>query len=78
MAEQICAYFNESVSKGKLLNWLKLANITPGLKKIARTSMMIEFFKDVTDKNKVFGALLTELSNAFDYLNCKTACLSPC
>ena len=30
--------------------------------------MMLECFKNATDKNKVFGALLTDLSKAFDYL----------
>ena len=30
--------------------------------------MMLEFWKDATDKRKVFGALLTELSKAFDCL----------
>ena len=30
---------------------------------------MLEFFKDVTHKNKAFGALLTDLSKAWDYLD---------
>ena len=30
--------------------------------------MMLEFLKDVTDKNKAFGVLLTDLSKAFDCL----------
>ena len=29
---------------------------------------MLEFLKDVTDKNKAFGVLLTDLSKAFDCL----------
>ena len=29
---------------------------------------MVEFFKDVTDKNKAFRALLTDLLNSFDFL----------
>ena len=37
-AEQICPYFNESISKGKFPNCLELANITPGFIKGARTS----------------------------------------
>ena len=37
-AEQICAYFNESISKGKFPNCWKLTNITSGFKKGARTS----------------------------------------
>ena len=37
-AEQNCAYFNESISKGKFPNCLKLANITPGFKTGARNS----------------------------------------
>ena len=30
--------------------------------------MMLEFFKDTANKNKAFGALLTDLSKAFDCL----------
>ena len=30
--------------------------------------MMLEFWKDATDKNKAFEALLTALSKAFDCL----------
>ena len=117
-AEQICAYFNEFVSKGKFPNCLKLTNITSGFKKGAHTSknnyrpvntlpifskifqkllqkqlvlfniilskfeysfrkehvtqscllVMLEFFKDATDKSKAFGALPTDLSKAFDCL----------
>ena len=37
-AEEIYAYFNKSVSKGKFSNCLKSANITPAFKKSARTS----------------------------------------
>ena len=37
-AEQICAYFNESIDKQKFPNCLKLANIRPVFKKGARTS----------------------------------------
>ena len=36
-AEQICAYFNESISEGKCPNSLKLANTTPVFKKGARS-----------------------------------------
>ena len=38
LAERICAYFNESIDKGKFPNCLKLANITPAFKKGAGTS----------------------------------------
>ena len=38
IAEKICAYFNESISKENFLNCLELANITLGFKKGARTS----------------------------------------
>ena len=37
-AEQICAYFNEFISKRKFPNCLQLANITSVFKKSARTS----------------------------------------
>ena len=37
-AEQICAYFNESIGKVEFPNCLKLANITPVLKNDARTA----------------------------------------
>ena len=37
-AEEIYAYFNESVSKGKFSNCLQAANITPAFKKSGRTS----------------------------------------
>ena len=40
-AEQICAYFNGSMSKGKFPNCLKLANITPVFKKVAHTLKII-------------------------------------
>ena len=30
--------------------------------------MMLEFWKDATDRNKAFGVLLTDLSNVFDCL----------
>ena len=38
LAEQICAYFNKSIGKGKFPDCSKLANITPVFKKGARTS----------------------------------------
>ena len=31
--------------------------------------MKLEPWKEATDKNKVFGALMTDLSKAFDYLS---------
>ena len=31
--------------------------------------MMLESWKETADKNKAFGALMTNLSKAFDYLN---------
>ena len=37
-AEIICKYFNESLEKIKLPDFLKLANFTPAFKKVARTS----------------------------------------
>ena len=119
-AEAICFFFNKSLENGKFPNCLKLANITPVFKKVARTSknnyipvsilpafskvferllsrqlseffdnilskfqcgfrkgygtqhcllLMLEIWKEATDNNKAFGALLTDLSKAFDCLS---------
>ena len=38
LAEAICFYFNKSLGNGKISNCLRLANITPVFKKVARTS----------------------------------------
>ena len=113
-------FFNKSLENGKFPNCLKLANITPVFKKVARTSknnyipvsilpafskvferllsrqlseffdnilskfqcgfrkgygtqhcllLMLEIWKEATDNNKAFGALLTDLSKAFDCLS---------
>ena len=49
-----------------------LPNLLCGFRKHYGTQscllMMLEFWKDVTDKSKAFGALLTHKSKAFDYL----------
>ena len=39
-----------------------------GMVRKARLLMMLEFFKDITDNNISFGALLTDLSKASDCL----------
>ena len=55
--EQICACFNESISKGKFPKYLKLANITPCFKKGAhnpkthqRLVSMLLVFSKIFDK----------------------------
>ena len=119
-AEIICKYFNESLEKSKFPDCLKLLNVTPASKKVARTSknnyrpvsippilsklferlinkqlseffesvlskfqcrfrkgygaqhcllMMLETWKEASDNSKAFGALLTDLSKAFDCLS---------
>ena len=53
-AEVICFYFNKSLESGKFAHCLLL---------------MLEIYKEATNSNKAFGALLTDFLKAFDCLS---------
>ena len=53
-AEVICFYFNKSLENGKFAHCLLL---------------MLEIYKEATNSNKAFGALLTDFLKAFDCLS---------
>ena len=67
-AEAICFFFNKSLENGKFPNCLKLANITPVFKKVARTSKNNYIPVSILPAfSKVFERLLSkQLSEFFD------------
>ena len=80
-ADYICGFFNESIKKSTFSSILKNANITPVFKNTKYQCgfrkgfsaqhcllAMLEKWNNAVGKGQVFGALLTDLSKAFDSL----------